>query len=72
MSITLKITKVGRLFIVDDPKAPGSPMVGRGHTMMEAIGVWLVGHQDELGIAFDTTEVQATEARRRQRALKRR
>jgi len=72
MTTTLVITKDGKTFTVDNPKAPGSPAVGRGPTMVSAIGAWFVAHQQELGYDFDVTEVQGTEDRRRQRELAKR
>ena len=65
----LKITKDSSGFTVDRPASPGSPPVGRGRTMYEAIGAWMIANQTQFGVSFDVTEVQATENRRRAREL---
>jgi hypothetical protein len=72
MTRSLKITKTGDTFCVDDPTLPGSPPVGYGTTIVSAIGSWLVNNQASLGIKFDTSEVVQTERRRQQRELAKR
>ncbi len=70
---TLTISKEGSLFTVDEPGRPGSPPVGRGRTMMEAFGNYLINNQAYLGLTIkvDTT-ADATEQRRRVRELAKR
>jgi hypothetical protein len=69
----LRISKEDGRFMVNDPELPGSPYVGRGRTMLEAIGGFFHAHQTRLGIDFevDDTAVPA-EMRRRRRELRRR
>ena len=51
--INLRISKENdETFLVDDPKRPGSPPVGRGRSMMEAIGSWLHHNRQIVGIKF--------------------
>ena len=50
--MTLTISKEGGLFIVDDLSRAGSPAMGRGRTMKEAIGDYFHANQTELGIGF--------------------
>lgn len=68
----LQIVKRDNRFVVDEPKAPGSPPIGQGRTMKEAIGDWVVNNQDKIDIGFDTLQIQATIALQRQRALRQR
>jgi hypothetical protein len=69
----LKISKDGAQFVVDDPTVPGSPVVGRGRTMKEAIGDYFHGNQTKLGLSFDVDETaHPAEMRRRSRELSRR
>lgn len=53
--------------------SPGSPTVGRGRTMLEAIGSYFHNHQTELGIEFEVDSTAlAAEMRRRSRELNKR
>jgi hypothetical protein len=71
--MTLTISKTGRLFQVDDLSRSGSPIVGRGSTMKEAIGDYFHANQLDLHIKFEVDEtVRATEMRRRRRELSKR
>lgn len=67
----VKISKAGKHFIVDPMDLPGSPAVGRGRTMMEALGSFFHHHQDRFEVEFvvDST-AQAAETNRRRRELK--
>lgn len=66
----LTISKQTGQYVVDDNSLPGSPAVGRGHTMLTALGDWLIHHQSDLGIAFELTpEAQPAEDARRRRAM---
>lgn len=69
----LHITKEYGKFVVDESDAPGSPPVGRGRTIMEAIGNYFHNNQSKLCISF-VVEQQAVpaEMRRRNRELKKR
>ena len=72
-AMKLRITKDGNLFEVDDQSQPGSPTVGRGRTMKEAIGDYFHGNQIELKIEFEVDEsARPAEMRRRRRELSRR
>lgn len=53
-------------FEIDEPKRPGSPPVGRGATMIEAMGDYLLNNQRYLGVTFDLDESaqEAEDARR--------
>lgn len=69
----LSIKKEDKLFVVDAPEWSGSPRVGRGRTMLEAIGSWLHNNQDFMDVEFELEgSVQETEQRRRQRELAKR
>jgi len=69
----LTISKTGRQYTVDDKSRPGSPPVGRGRTMFEAIGDYVYANQSELDITFDVDEsARPAEMRRRQRELEER
>lgn len=53
-------------FEIDEPTRPGSPPVGRGATMIEAMGDYLLNNQRYLGVTFDVDEsAQAAEDARR-------
>lgn len=69
----LRISKDDGKFMVNDESLPGSPYVGRGRTMMEAIGRFFHAHQTRLKIEFEVDDsAQSTEMRRRRRELKNR
>jgi hypothetical protein len=54
----LTVTKEGDLFVVDDLTRPGSPPVGRGKTILEAIGWWVLNNQKQMDFEFDWTAVK--------------
>jgi len=69
----LTISKVGRQYVVDDKSRPGSPAVGRGRTMSEAIGNYIHANQKAFGIEFEVDESAiCAEMRRRHRELSKR
>jgi predicted ATP-grasp superfamily ATP-dependent carboligase len=69
----LTITKQDKNFIVDDTSRPGTPYIGRGRTMIEAIGDYFVQNQHLLDLRFELDpQVQSTEKRRRARELAKR
>jgi hypothetical protein len=71
--MTLRISKTGSQFMVDDTSRSGSPIVGYGRTMKEAIGDYFHSNQSQLHIVFEVDEtVRATEMRRRSRELRKR
>jgi len=71
--MTLTISKRYCKFEVDDLSRPGTPAVGRGRTMKEAIGDYFHANQLELGIKFDVEEsARSAEKRRRSRELNKR
>lgn len=59
LGINLTIVKKGTTFEVDNLAQLGSPPIGRGKSIKEAVGDWLYHNQTELGITFDVTAVQA-------------
>lgn len=62
-----------RSFEVDPVEKPGSPAVGRGRTMLEALGNFLICYQKELGLNIVVDEsAQASERQRRRRELSKR
>jgi dsDNA-binding SOS-regulon protein len=67
--LKLTVTKSGTELTVDDLATPGSPPVGRGASLKEAVGDWLLNNQTRLGISFDTVAVQADIELERERAL---
>lgn len=74
MKRILSITSTEFGFMVKDKFATGSPTVGYGRTMTEAMGSWLRRFQDDLGIEFslDDEATQRAEERRRDRELAKR
>jgi len=71
--LDVEISKEYGRFMVARKGAPGSPAVGRGRTMKEALGDFLIHYQDLLGINLTLSEeVVPTEMRRRQRELRQR
>jgi hypothetical protein len=69
----LTISKEGKIFTVEDKSLPGSPPVGRGRTMKEAMGDWLHNNQRRLNLTFDVhTSAQRAENARRIRELAKR
>jgi hypothetical protein len=69
--MTLTISKEGKRFVVDDTSRPGTPAVGRGRTMKEAIGDYFHANQLILGVTFDVDEsARDAELRRRIRELR--
>ena len=73
--LTLRISKEeGYLtFLVEDPTQTGTPPVGRGNTMMSAVGCFFHTNQSRLGISFEVAEsAKPAEMRRRKRELARR
>jgi len=69
----LTISKVDGWFLVDDDSRPGSPCIGRGRTMKEAIGDHIHANQTSLGITFEVHEsARPAEMRRRAREMRKR
>lgn len=68
--IKLRISREGDHFLVDDPSLCGTPPVGRGQTMMEAIGEWVHYNRDRIGVDFVVDKsAESAERERRRRAL---
>jgi len=64
------IKAVGKRFVVDPIDMPGSPAVGVGATMVEALGDFAICYQTELGLDIVVDEsAQAAENQRREDAL---
>lgn len=60
-------------FLVDDRMQLGSPPVGRGHMMKEAIGDWLHHNRDRVGVDFEVApSAEQAEMTRRKRELAKR
>lgn len=71
--LTLRISKQGKEFVVDDPKLTGSPPCGYGRTMVSAVGAFFHVNQSRLGIKFEVDDsALKTEMRRRKRELAKR
>jgi hypothetical protein len=71
--VRLSISKVGKLFLVDDTSRCGSPPCGRGRTMFEAIGNYFHSNQRDLAIEFVVEKsARPAETRRRRRELAKR
>ncbi len=69
----LRISKEEDHFLVDDPTLPGSPPVGRGRSMIEAIGSYFHNNQSRLGISFNVDpSAMPAEVDRRRRELSKR
>jgi len=69
----LRISKEEDHFLVDDPTIPGSPPVGRGKTILEAIGSYFHNNQTNLGLSFDLHEsAYLAESNQRKRELAKR
>lgn len=69
----LRIAKEGDIFVVDEPSVPGTPPVGRGRSITEAMGQWLRINHVRLGIDFEVDPSAApAELGRRRRELARR
>lgn len=49
------IKREGDGFCLDPVDKPGSPYVGRGPTLVEAMGNFLSLYKDELGLKFEVT-----------------
>ncbi len=66
----LTISKEGALFVVDDKSRTGSQPVGRGKTMIEAIGSFFHNNQSQLDIEFEVEpSAERAEMTRRRREL---
>jgi hypothetical protein len=63
----VKISKRGTRFEADPVELPGSPPVGKGASIAEALGDFLIHYQKELGITIevDATAEQAERERRK-------
>lgn len=64
----LTISKIGDQICVDDRSRPGSPPVGYGRNIYEAVGAFFHANQDRLDIEFEVDESAAEEERQRRRA----
>lgn len=49
----IKISKTVDGFVADPISEPGSPPVGRGSTIAEALGDFLIHYQTQLGLIID-------------------
>jgi hypothetical protein len=68
--ILLTIDREENHFVVDDKSVPGSPPVGRGDTMMEAIGNYFHHNRDRFDLDFIVTkEALPYEMERRKQEL---
>jgi hypothetical protein len=62
----IKVSKTQEGFLIDPVSEPGSPAVGRGETLKEALGDFLIHHQSKLGLTIDldSSALGAEQARR--------
>lgn len=73
MPRTLTIRKEGKSLYVDDLSRAGSPPIGLGETLEEAIGNYFINNQKAFDIIFDVQPTALTaEDKRRRKALKER
>lgn len=69
----ITVEKIGDVFVMDDKSRPGVPPVGRGKSLKEALGDYVINNQDALGIKFEIMEsASVAESARREEALKER
>jgi len=52
-TVKIEISRTRDGFTADPVSEPGSPPVGRGATMTEALGDFLIHHQSKLGLTID-------------------
>jgi len=65
----IKISKNWEGFVVDPVSEPGNPPVGRGATMLEAMGDFLHHYQAKLGVQIEVdASAQEAELQRRSTA----
>lgn len=71
-AIGLTISKIEgtKMYEADDKSVPGAPLVGRGFTMKEAIGDWVINHQDQLGMVFIVEQSAFPPVKRRRTKVK--
>jgi hypothetical protein len=73
MILTIHKKHGSKFFYVEDLSLPGSPPMGRGRTMKEAIGDWLFYNRKEVDVEFAVDDTaRPAEMRRRQRELRKR
>lgn len=73
MKIKISKDRYSSGFVADPVDEPGSPPVGRGTTITEALGDFLVHYQAELGVEIEVDEsAVAAEQARREAALSQR
>ena len=65
--VLVRVSKDGSGFVADPIRRPGSPRVGRGNTLLEALGDFLIGYQTELGVVIEIAPT-AQEAENERRA----
>jgi hypothetical protein len=69
----IRISKEGSGFVVDPYAKSGSPSVGRGATMNDALATFLIAYQEELGLDIEVHEsAKPAEMRRRRREVNKR
>lgn len=67
------ISKEGKGFVADPVDKPGMPRVGRGPTMEAALGDFLVGYADVLGVTIEVAgAARKSEQARHKRAERQR
>lgn len=52
----IRISKQGDSFVADPVDKPGMPAVGRGATIAEALGDFLIHYQKDLGLQIELDE----------------
>jgi hypothetical protein len=69
----LTVEKEGAGFVVDEPRRPGSPLVGRGATISEALANWFRSNHEDLGFEIEVKpDAQTAEDLRRKKLLRER
>lgn len=63
----IKVTKRGGQFVADPVELAGGPVVGKGESITEALGDFLIHYQGQLGVSIEIDET-AEQAERERRA----
>jgi hypothetical protein len=73
MKMKVKISKRGDSFEADPVDFPGSPPVGRGGSIAEALGDFVIHYQNDLGLEIQVdTSAEQSELKRRETTINQR
>lgn len=73
MKMKVKIRKRGDCFEADPVELPGSPPVGRGGSIAEALGDFMIHYQKDFGLEIDVdTSAEQSELKRRETEINKR